>query len=158
MLIKSLKFMLVGFICIALSACMTSGLSHKQVRFLKKEGFVLTDEGWRLGLPERLLFDFNKSDIHPGHEQEVIQLASQLRKYNLNKIKVIGYTDNIGSPEYNLNLSQQRADSVASIFLRHGFLSQNVTTQGKGSAQPIRPNDSEVNRAENRRVAIIIIP
>ncbi len=158
MLHKSLKFFVLGFICIALTACMTGPFNHKQVRFLKQEGFVLTDEGWRLGLPERLLFDFNKYEIKSEHETEITRLASQLQKYNLNKVKIIGYTDNIGNPEYNLKLSEQRANSVANVFLNHGFIKQNIQIIGKGAAQPIQANDTEDHRAENRRVAVIIVP
>ncbi|OTG80010.1 OmpA family protein [Acinetobacter sp. ANC 4648] len=156
---KRLKVSILAIFCFALSGCLSFGsLSHKQVRILKKEGFVLTDEGWSLGLPERLLFDFNAAEIKPSHESELVRLAEQLKKYNLNKVKIVGHTDNVGNPEYNLKLSEQRAQTVAVIFLKHGFAHQNVFASGKGSTQPVEINDSEEHRAANRRVAVIIIP
>lgn len=159
MLNHSLKISFLAMICIALSGCLNFGpLKYKQVRMLKKEGFVLTDEGWTLGLPERLLFDFDKTDIQPAHEQEISRLSRQLQKYDLQKVKIVGHTDNIGAPQYNLNLSQERAQSVANIFIAHGFKVQNIQIVGRGAEQPLVPNTTEENRAANRRVAVIIIP
>ena len=83
----------------------------------EKEGFVQTEEGWTLGLPERLLFDFDKSEVNPNHRNELVRLSNQLNKYGLHKLKVVGYTDNIGNTDYNIKLSQARAQSVATILL-----------------------------------------
>lgn len=154
-----LKFSLLLSVCVALSGCLGFGsLNHKQVRMLKKEGFVLTEDGWTLGLPERLLFDFDQTQVKDTHKQQVLRLCTQLHKYNLNRVKIIGYTDNIGNAAYNLKLSKERAQSVAAIFYAQGFTMQNVQIEGRGSAQPIYPNTTEANRAANRRVAIVVIP
>ncbi|MFC1393479.1 OmpA family protein [Acinetobacter junii] len=146
-------------LCLTLAGCLSFGpLKYRQVKMLKKEGFVLTEEGWSLGLPERLLFDFNKSDIKPENAKEIIRLAKQLNKYDLQKLKIVGHTDDIGNPEYNQKLSEERAQSVAGIFLKEGFKQTNLNVIGRGSNQPFVPNTSDENRASNRRVAIIIIP
>ncbi len=146
-------------LCLTLAGCLSFGpLKYRQVKMLKKEGFVLTEEGWSLGLPERLLFDFNKSDIKPENGKEIIRLAKQLNKYDLQKLKIVGHTDDIGNPEYNQKLSEERAQSVAGIFLKEGFKQTNLHVIGRGSNQPFVPNTSDENRASNRRVAIIIIP
>ena len=144
-------------LCLTLAGCLSFGpLKYRQVKMLKKEGFVLTEEGWSLGLPERLLFDFNKSDIKPENGKEIIRLAKQLNKYDLQKLKIVGHTDDIGNPEYNQKLSEERAQSVAGIFLNEGFKQTNLNVIGRGSNQPFVPNTSDENRASNRRVAIII--
>lgn len=144
-------------LCLTLAGCLSFGpLKYRQVKMLKKEGFVLTEEGWSLGLPERLLFDFNKSDIKPENGKEIIRLAKQLNKYDLQKLKIVGHTDDIGNPEYNQKLSEERAQSVAGIFLKEGFKQTNLNVIGRGSNQPFVPNTSDENRASNRRVAIII--
>jgi outer membrane protein OmpA-like peptidoglycan-associated protein len=70
----------------------------------------------------------------------------------------VGHTDDIGNPEYNQKLSEERAQSVAGIFLNEGFKQTNLNVIGRGSNQPFVPNTSDENRASNRRVAIIIIP
>ena len=104
------------------------------------------------------LFDFNKANIKPEHVQEINRLAKQLNKYDLHKLKIVGHTDDIGNPEYNQKLSEERAQSVASIFVQQGFKQNDLTVVGRGSSQPFVPNTSDENRASNRRVAVIIIP
>ena len=105
-----------------------------------------------------LLFDFNKANIKPEHVQEINRLAKQLNKYDLHKLKIVGHTDDIGNPEYNQKLSEERAQSVASIFVQQGFKQNDLTAIGRGSSQPFVHNTSDENRASNRRVAVIIIP
>ena len=105
-----------------------------------------------------LLFDFNKANIKPEHVQEINRLAKQLNKYDLHKLKIVGHTDDIGNPEYNQKLSEERAQSVASIFVQQGFKQNDLTVLGRGSSQPFVPNTSDENSASNRRVVVIIIP
>jgi len=105
-----------------------------------------------------LLFDFNKANIKPEHVQEINRLAKQLNKYDLHKLKIVGHTDDIGNPEYNQKLSEERAQSVASIFVQQGFKQNDLTAVGRGSSQPFVPNTSDENHPSNRRVAVIIIP
>ena len=155
----TIRISFIALLCLTLAGCLSFGpLKYRQVKMLKKEGFILTDEGWRLGLPERLLFDFNKADIKPEHGQKINRLAKQLNKYDLHKLKIVGHTDDIGHPEYNQKLSEERAQSVASIFVQQGFKQNDLTVLGRGSSQPFVPNTSDENRANNRRVAVIIIP
>jgi outer membrane protein OmpA-like peptidoglycan-associated protein len=159
MITKNIRLSILALVCLALSGCMNlGGLSYKQARVLKKEGFVLTDEGWSLGLPERLLFGFNESNIQPEHQVELIRLATQLNKYHLDKLKIVGHTDNVGNPEYNLKLSKERAQNVSDIFIAQKFDPANIQIFGKGADQPLKSNDTEEHKAENRRVAVIIIP
>lgn len=156
---RTIRISFIALLCLTLAGCLSFGpLKYRQVKMLKKEGFILTDEGWSLGLPERLLFDFNKADIKPEHGQKINRLAKQLNKYDLHKLKIVGHTDDIGHPEYNQKLSEERAQSVASIFVQQGFKPNDLTVLGRGSSQPFVPNTSDENRANNRRVAVIIIP
>lgn len=156
---RPIKLALVLLLSSILSACASWGhLNYKQARMLKKEGFVLTEEGWSLRLPERLLFGFDSYEIKPAQTDELTRLSTQLQKYKLNKIKIVGHTDDIGDAAYNQTLSEKRATSVSSIFLNTGFQSNNLQTIGRGATQPLVTNTSEENRATNRRVNIIIIP
>ncbi|ENU33658.1 OmpA family protein [Acinetobacter parvus] len=156
---RTIRISFIALLCLTLAGCLSFGpLKYRQVKILKKEGFILTDEGWSLGLPERLLFDFNKADIKPEQGQKINRLAKQLNKYDLHKLKIVGHTDDIGHPEYNQKLSEERAQSVASIFVQQGFKQNDLTVLGRGSSQPFVPNTSDENRANNRRVAVIIIP
>lgn len=155
---RSLKLSFIALLCIALAGCLSFGPLKYRHKNAKKEGFVLTNEGWTLGLPERLLFDFNDATLKQSHEAELTRLANQLNKYDLNKLKIVGHTDDVGNPEYNQKLSEERAQSVANLFLTHGFKKENIYVIGRGSTQPYVPNTTNENRAINRRVAIVIIP
>lgn len=156
---RSLKLSFIALLCITLAGCLSFGpLKYRQVKLLKQEGFVLTNEGWTLGLPERLLFDFNNAELKQSHEAELVRLANQLNKYDLNKLKIVGHTDDVGDAAYNQKLSEERAQSVANLFLARGFKKENIYVIGRGSTQPYVPNTTNENRAINRRVAIVVIP
>ncbi len=68
---------------------------------------------------------------------------------------IIGHTDNVGAKEYNDNLSYQRAMSVANYLIENGINRNRLNIEGKGFSEPKVPNDSEENRAINRRVVMI---
>lgn len=156
---NKIKFLFVGFICLTLSGCLGFGsLNYKQVKMLKQQGFVLTEEGWSLGLPERLLFEFDQSEISSQNLTQLTRLATQLHKYKLNKVRIVGHADHMGNPNYNLILSEKRAKNVAQVFIINQFSPQNVQVIGRGSSQPLNTNNSNEARAENRRVSVIITP
>ena len=154
-----IKGIITFFISISLTACLSlGGLTHKQAKMLKNEGFTLTEEGWTLGLPEKLLFDFDTFNIATPQQTELKQLSEQLLKYDLQKLKIIGHTDNVGDIHYNITLSKKRAERVKEIFIEEGFKENNIQTVGRGPSQPLVENNSEENRAINRRVNLIILP
>ena len=157
--VKIIKTTFTLLCCTFLTACMNLGhLNYKQVHMLKKEGFSLTNEGWTLALPEKLLFGFDSTEIQESQKASLNRLSSQLQKYNLDKLKIIGHTDDIGNESYNQTLSEKRAQNVANVFIQAGYKQQNIQTFGRGSSQPLVQNTSNENRAINRRVNVIIIP
>lgn len=159
MLLKWLKILGLSVAVVSLTACMhTSGLTKHQVKMLQKEGFTLTDEGWNLNLSARILFDTDSYELKAENQQELVTLAKNLQKYKLPRLKIVGHTDNVGSEEYNQKLSEQRAKGVGDLFIESGYLENNVQMLGRGMSQPVVDNDTEEHRAENRRVAIIIVP
>jgi outer membrane protein OmpA-like peptidoglycan-associated protein len=159
MLKNKIKLLMIAVLCAAMTGCLgMGGLSHKQVKVLKKQGFVLTEDGWSLGLPERILFQFDHSEISTENQLLIKNLSDQLKKYDLTKLRINGHTDNVGNEEYNLKLSEKRAQSVADIFIANNFKAENIQVVGKGSSQPIKSEDTDESRAENRRVSITIIP
>ena len=77
------KFMLIAGLITALSGCLSLGhLNYKQARMLKKQGFTLTEEGWTLRLPEKLLFGFDQSDIQASQKPALEALSKQLQQYS----------------------------------------------------------------------------
>jgi len=84
-------------------------------------------------------------------------LVTSLKSYSLVskkdwKIRLSGHTDNIGTPEYNLKLSKDRANAVTFYLLSKGVRKDQVITEYYGDTKPIAPNDTEEGRQKNRRV------
>jgi outer membrane protein OmpA-like peptidoglycan-associated protein len=73
------------------------------------------------------------------------------------RIEISGHTDNIGSPEYNQKLSDNRSKAVADYLIRAQVAKDRLVCKGYGFSQPIDDNDTEVARAKNRRTEIKII-
>lgn len=102
------------------------------------------------------MFDFDKSELKPNGKKELDEVV---RKLNLAgaELKLItstGHTDNIGSTEYNIDLSLRRAEAVKSYLISQGVDGNHINTVGKGEAQPFASNTTAQSRAENRRVDI----
>ncbi len=144
---------------LALSACQNlNGLSRKQVSVLKSQGFVLTQDGWTLGLPEKLLFNSNEADIKPETAQNITNVGQQLTKVDVTHLQVNGYTDNTGAVSYNQELSLKRAQAVAEPLIKGGIPAKDIQVIGRGVENPIADNATPEGRSENRRVAIIVKP
>jgi outer membrane protein OmpA-like peptidoglycan-associated protein len=91
--------------------------------------------------------------------QPVLDSVSEvLYKFTDTRIQVIGHTDSTGSADYNYNLSNRRATSVANYLATQGVDQNRIITQGVGPDQPIANNDTESGRAQNRRVELEIVP
>lgn len=103
-----------------------------------------------------VLFDFNKYTLKPGAQLKLAKVAGILLAHPDLKVKVEGYTDNIGTPEYNQQLSQQRADTVRNFLVQQGVPADNVTAQGFGEANPVAPNSTPAGRQQNRRVDMVV--
>lgn len=109
-------------------------------------------------MPENVTFAFNSYVFQPKFNQVLDSVALVLQKYDETKVLVTGYTDNVGSKAYNLQLSQKRAKAVADYLQLRGISASRMTVSGMGMANPIAPNDTEAGREQNRRVEITIIP
>lgn len=101
-------------------------------------------------------FDFDKDAIKPESKPTLDEIAKLLTSKPDLKIKIIGHTDNQGTPEYNLDLSQRRAANVAATLAAgYGIDIARLTAEGAGLTQPIAPNDTDEGQAKNRRVELI---
>ncbi len=117
-----------------------------------------TPQGINLTVPERVLFDFNKFVLKPEAKKALGVIADVIRENPSARILVTGYTDNIGSEEYNLKLSLQRAQSVADFLMYCEKINPSkFKIEGKGEANPIADNSTEAGRAKNRRVEITLL-
>lgn len=113
-------------------------------------------EGIVIVFKEKVLFGFDHADLNTSAQQNLNKLDNVLIKYPDTNIEIIGHTDDKGSDDYNLSLSQRRAASVADYLKAHNIPAARIATKGMGESDPKVPNDSEANRAENRRVEFVI--
>src|ERR1700722_1429210 len=103
-------------------------------------------------------FDFDKADIKPEYRDILNRIAGILMTLKGYSIAVYGYTDDIGTQTYNLQLSQRRAQAVRDFLMQTGISPTTVmNTKGFGKSDPRVPDDSEQARAANRRVEIGIV-
>lgn len=106
---------------------------------------------------KNIFFEFDKYDLQDKSKTELEKMVRFLTENPLIKIEIGGHTDNDGSPAYNLKLSQNRAQSVASYLLQYGIDIKRISQKGYGADRPIQPNDSEENKQANRRIEFKIL-
>ena len=104
-----------------------------------------------------LFFDTNKYDLKPQSRTELNRLIEFLRQYRDVQIEVSGYTDNVGSPESNIQLSQRRAQSVVEYLSGHGISITRLRSRGYGETHALAANDTEAHRQLNRRIEFHIL-
>ena len=114
-----------------------------------------------LVLSNQVLFDFNSAALKPQARYVLNEVSKMLNKtlkeHPEATVIIEGYTDNIGTPQYNLDLSLRRAQAVALYLEKLGVPPEKISNRGLGEANPLFPNDTEEHRAKNRRVEIKIL-
>lgn len=109
-------------------------------------------------MPGNITFPTAQSSIKADFYPVLDAVADVLKEYNKTTIAVSGHTDNVGRDDYNMQLSQERANSVAQYLISRGVASARISATGYGKSQPIADNSTESGRAQNRRVEIRINP
>jgi outer membrane protein OmpA-like peptidoglycan-associated protein len=114
-------------------------------------------EGIKLTLKENAVrFNIDKSTLTATAQANLDKLVTVFQQYPDTNIQIFGYTDNTGTIEHNLALSEQRAASVKAYLSSKGITASRFTTTGMGIADPIATNDTPEGRSENRRVEFAI--
>ena len=113
-------------------------------------------EGINITFESGILFGFDKSLVNIEAQQQLDQLAKVLNDYPDTYILVEGHTDAAGTNEYNMGLSQRRAESVANTLKAKNVLSSRIITKWYGEEQPKYANDTDENMAKNRRVELAV--
>jgi len=103
-----------------------------------------------------VLFDFNQATLKPGAKEKLAKMSGILLAYPSLALSVEGHTDSVGSDDYNLKLSQKRADSVRDYLTANGINGANITAIGKGKDGPVASNDNAAGRQQNRRVEMVV--
>lgn len=103
-----------------------------------------------------VLFDSNRAELRSGGIRNLQKLATFLKAYPLRKIMIEGFTDSIGTPAQNEELSNQRTSAVRNALMGMGVGLDSIGTRGFGEAYPVASNDNAAGRQLNRRVEIIV--
>jgi outer membrane protein OmpA-like peptidoglycan-associated protein len=114
-----------------------------------------TARGLIVSMPD-VLFDFNKYTLKPEARERLARISGIVLAYPDLKLQIEGYTDAIGSEEYNQTLSEKRAEAVRDYLVSSGVSMNNVAAQGLGKADPVADNSTAAGRKLNRRVEMIV--
>jgi outer membrane protein OmpA-like peptidoglycan-associated protein len=114
-----------------------------------------TDRGLVLTLGD-VLFVSGHSELRAGTSDNLNRLVSFLNRYPQRSAAIEGYTDSVGTQDYNQGLSERRAESVRSYLIAQGVDSSRLNASGKGESNPVADNASSQGRQQNRRVEVII--
>ena len=113
------------------------------------------DVGDEFTLP--ILFDFNKFEIKPESIPVIDEIVDAMMSRPRLRLEIQGHTDNIGGIDYNQTLSENRAAAVYNAIIASGIDESRLRYKGFGMSQPVAPNDSEENRAKNRRTNFVVL-
>ncbi len=116
---------------------------------------VKGDRYVRILFRDKMMFPFNSDQMRPSAMNKVAKLAAVLRRYPQTIVQVAGFTDSVGSYDYNYQLSLRRAQNVAN-FLRNQGVSNKILVRGCSYNKPLVPNKSPQARALNRRVEVYL--
>jgi outer membrane protein OmpA-like peptidoglycan-associated protein len=132
----------------------------KQAEELRKdlEGAEITrvGEGIKITFRDGIQFALNSADLTESDKTNLNDLAQTLNKYDDTNILIEGHTDATGTHEYNMSLSEKRAEAVADYLEGLNVATKRITTEGYGPDQPVADNTSDYGRQQNRRVEVAI--
>ena len=103
-----------------------------------------------------VLFDTAKYSLRPLAREKLARVAGILSGHPGLRMQVEGYTDSVGSDDYNQTLSEHRATSVRDYLTQAGIPTASVTAKGFGKTQPVASNDTSTGRQQNRRVELVV--
>jgi len=101
-----------------------------------------------------ILFDLDKSSLKQESEKQLSNIVSLMLRYPMLKLEIQGHTDNQGDDDYNLKLSQARAETVVAYLKLFGIHGNRLKAKGRGETMPVASNETEAGRAKNRRVEL----
>jgi outer membrane protein OmpA-like peptidoglycan-associated protein len=163
---RGLLILFTAVLCIYFnSACISSkhpkAYMHKAYKTIKKsvqEAEVSSlHDTVKVLFPSNLMFGFNSASISQDIMPSMHRFANALNKFHHTNVLITGYTDSVGTDEYNNRLSSERADTAKASLVQLTVLPERIKTWGMGKRYPIASNETEEGRAKNRRVEFIIL-
>jgi outer membrane protein OmpA-like peptidoglycan-associated protein len=127
---------------------------------LQGSGVSVTRNGSEivLNMPGNITFNTGSADLNASFFTVLDSVSAVVKEYNKTIIDVSGHTDNVGSDQSNMSLSQRRASTVGNYLQSKGVQPQRIATTGYGETHPIASNDTAEGRAQNRRVELVLTP
>ncbi len=132
---------------------MRAALASSEAAAVSREGNLLA-----VTFKGDVTFDTNSTVVRPGLYSEVDRVAHVMNQYPNTLIRVEGHTDSRGSNEYNMDLSNRRANAVRNLLVQRGIAGSRIEVVGFGETMPVASNNTEAGRQKNRRVDIKIAP
>jgi len=163
-----LSILLAAVALTVLSACSSvapvsvdpmSGLESALRKDIENSGATvsrLSDDELKVMIPSSVLFDFDSFAIKPGFSTFIQKIAATLVANENVKVGVNGYTDNVGTSDYNQKLSERRAAGVSDQLTKNNVAANRLVAKGYGMTDPVADNASADGRAKNRRVELVI--
>lgn len=137
----------------ALSAYIDEKLAPLEERVKRLEGFHEVVASVQL---DGIFFAFNKYDLNAESRAFLDSMYPNLESRGFPMVEIAGYTDSIGSYDYNMRLSEKRAQAVLDYLVSTGVPADRLSAKGFGPDDPIASNDTDAGRAQNRRVELHI--
>jgi outer membrane protein OmpA-like peptidoglycan-associated protein len=167
--IKGLMLVLLSAIaCMLIVSCSASRKVNKQKAYIKNSynaikkeipnaDVTIVNDTIKVLFPNHLLFKSSSATINDAIEPTFVRFSKVLGKYKKTKILINGYTDNTGTSEVNLDLSQKRAESAKAKLIAYQVKESRLFAWGHGSKNPIADNQTEDGKTRNRRVEFIVV-
>jgi outer membrane protein OmpA-like peptidoglycan-associated protein len=114
-----------------------------------------TDRGLVITLGD-VLFATGRADLKSGARRSLEKLSAFLHEYPQRSVQIEGFTDSVGTDDYNQGLSERRAGAVRDALTSMGISGDRIQTRGLGKSSPVADNESATGRQQNRRVEVII--
>ena len=158
------KNALIGAGIGALGGAAVGAYMDRQQRDLEAElsgsgvGVARQGDNLVLRMPSDVTFASDQSNIDTRFYATLDDVAGVLNRYDQSTVDIVGHADSDGADDYNLNLSRQRASSVAQYLVSRNLLADRVYVDGKGESAPVATNATSDGKAQNRRVEILIRP
>lgn len=111
-----------------------------------------------LNMPGNVTFATNSSDLNAGFFDVLNSVGLVVNEFDKTIIEVAGHTDNVGTDTYNQQLSERRADTVATYLTTRSVRGDRIIEVGVGEARPVATNDTPEGRQTNRRVELTLVP
>jgi outer membrane protein OmpA-like peptidoglycan-associated protein len=103
-----------------------------------------------------VLFDSGQFSLKAGAREKLAKISGIVLAYPTLKLEVEGYTDSVGSDDFNMKLSENRAGSVRDFMVQEGIVTSSISSRGFGKTMPVATNETAAGRQQNRRVELVV--